>query len=350
MDDLNNKSEKLKRRLRYKGNHPRRFEEKYKELQSERYPLDVDKVIRSGKTPAGTHRPICVKEILEILNPLPGQVGLDATLGFGGHAVELVKRIRPTGRLYAVDVDSIEIVRTKSRLRDKGFTEQELIIKSGNFAGISKLAGSLNGGFDFVLADLGVSSMQLDNPARGFSFKREGPLDLRLNPKRGRTARDLIFDMDAKQLETLLVKNSDEPYARRIARALYRNKTQINTTTQLTETVVSSLIKGSFCVGLDKAYDSVRRVFQALRIEVNQELAVLDQFLRDLPFCLKSQGRAVILSFHSGEDRRVADSFGQGLINRQYSNISQQPIRPTAKEKYSNPRSKSAVLRWAIKR
>ena len=350
MDNVNNDSAKPKRRIRYKGAHPRRFEEKYKELNFEKYSSDVEKVIQSGKTPAGTHRPICVNEVLDILKPTPEQVGMDATLGFGGHAVELLKKITPNGRLFALDADPLELARTKKRLRSMGFSGKELIIKRSNFAGMFKLLDEAGGGFDFILADLGVSSMQLDNPTRGFTFKREGPLDLRFNPKRGQSAAALIKSLDEKQLEKLFIENSDEPCARRIARAVFKKKNRIKTTTDLANVIAYALGKKS-CLDCARAItDSIRRVFQALRIEVNDELSVLEQFLRNLPFCLKVKGRVAILSFHSGEDNRVVSFFEQGLSAGLYADISREPLRPSAREQYSNPRSKSAILRWAIKK
>ena len=229
-----------KRRLRYKGTHPRRFEEKYKELDREKYVPDVEKILKSGKTPAGSHRPICVEEVLEVLRPKPGQTGLDATLGFGGHARELLKRIAPGGRLFGIDVDPIEIVRTEARLRGLGFTEKELIVRRINFAGIPKLLGDAGGGFDFILADLGVSSMQLDNPARGFTYKVEGPLDLRLNPERGQPASALLRSIAEKDLEEMLRVHSDEPHAYEIAKAIYKAREEITTTTALAETVAAT--------------------------------------------------------------------------------------------------------------
>ncbi|VAW19079.1 16S rRNA (cytosine(1402)-N(4))-methyltransferase, partial [hydrothermal vent metagenome] len=221
MEDKNNESPQYKRRVRYKGKNPRNFKDKYKEHNSEKYPEDVQKIIQSGKTPAGTHRPVCVNEILDIINPLPGQVGLDATLGFGGHALELLKKITPEGCLYALDVDSLEIVRTQKRLRSLGYSEDELIIKKSNFAGSLKLLNEEAQGFDFIIADLGISSMQLDNPERGFTFKREGPLDLRLNPAHGFSAAKLIRSLSVEALEDLFVYNSDEPYARSIALVIF---------------------------------------------------------------------------------------------------------------------------------
>lgn len=350
MNDLNHDPMKPKRRIRYKGRHPRNFSEKYKELNFEKYPDEVDKVMQAGKTPAGTHRPICVKEVMEVLKPMPGQIGLDATLGFGGHALELLKRIRPNGRLFALDVDPLELSRTDKRLRAMGFGNEELKIVHSNFAGMHKFVDEAGGGFDFILADLGVSSMQLDNPARGFTFKREGPLDLRLNPERGEPASSLIKALDEKQLEALFVANSDEPYAKVIAEAVYKNRNKINKTTDLANVIAIALGGKSWRECGIKRKDSIRRVFQALRIEVNDEFAVLEQFLRNLPFCLKSQGHAAILSFHPGEDSRIVNFFEQGRNEGLYSKISNRPVRPSAKEQAANPRSQSARLRWAVKK
>lgn len=350
MEKIEDNSEKPKRRVRYKGSHPRQFKDKYKEHDSQKYPEDVKKILDSGKTPAGSHRPICVNEILDILKPLPGQVGLDVTLGFGGHALELLKKIMPEGRLYALDVDLVELLRTEKRLRAMGFSEKELIVKQSNFAGCSKLLNEEGAGFDFIIADLGISSMQLDNPQRGFTFKHEGPLDLRLNPQRGRSAAELIRMLDVQQLEYLFHENSDEPYAEKIALAVFNNKNIINTTTDLSDLIAQTLEKKSFTDCTNKTTTSIRRVFQALRIAVNDEFLVLEQFLKNVPFCLKANGRIAILNFHSGEDRRVDKFFKQGLADGYYSKISKEAIRPTTAEKYANPRSSSAVLRWAVKK
>ncbi len=339
-----------KRRLRYKGTHPRRFEEKYKELNAEKYAPDIAKILKSGKTPAGSHRPICVQEILEVLNPKPGQTGVDATLGFGGHAQELLAHIIPGGRLFGIDVDPIEIVRTESRLRGFGFTEKELIVRRINFAGIPKLLVDAGGGFDFILADLGVSSMQLDDPSRGFTFKTEGPLDLRFNPKRGQPASALLRLLPEEDLEKILRVHSDEPHSQVIARAIYRVREEISTTTALAESVRKALSRASLLNPEEEITRSIRRTFQALRIAVNDEFSALDQFLRNLPFCLKMHGRVAILTFHSGEDDRVVRSFQEGFESGIYAEWGRDPIRATSQERYDNPRSKSAILRWAIKK
>jgi len=337
-----------KRRIRYKGTHPRRFEEKYKELNPDLHSGEFQKVKERGHTPAGTHRPICVHEILEVLTPKPGEVGLDATLGFGGHAQELLPKLLPGGRLFGIDVDPLELPRTEARLRALGFGEEVLSLRRMNFAGLAGLLAESGGGFDVVLADLGVSSMQIDNPARGFTFKAEGPLDLRLNPNRGKPASALLQTLSEEDLAGLLTENADEPYADLLAGALHGQP--IATTTQLAQRVRQAL-KDEFPP--DQRQQELRKVlqrtFQALRIAVNDEFTVLDQFLNLLPGCLKPAGRVAILTFHSGEDRRVKKAFQSGFRDGVYAAIAQEPIRPSAEERRANPRSSCAKLRWAVK-
>jgi len=345
----NDETPKRKRRVRYKGTHPSHFEEKYKEHEPEKYADDIEKIIKSGKTPAGMHRPICVNEILHVLDPQPGQTGLDATLGFGGHAQALLERLRPGGRLFGIDVDPIELTRAGERLRALGFSDKELILWQINFAGIPKIRADAGAGFDFILADLGVSSMQLDNPARGFTFKREGPLDLRFNPQRGQPASALIKAISEKALEKILFVNSDEPYAKTIAAAIHKHCRKISTTTALADIVKEALAFISPELQ-EEMTTSIRRTFQALRIEVNDEFSALEQFLRNLPLCLKPQGRVAVLTFHSGEETRVETFFQEGLEAGIYSDICREPIRPLPQERFDNPRSKSAILRWAIRR
>ncbi|MFA6600258.1 MAG: 16S rRNA (cytosine(1402)-N(4))-methyltransferase RsmH [Candidatus Omnitrophota bacterium] len=337
-----------KRRPRYPGRNPRRFEEKYKELNGDQYPEEIVRILASGKTPAGSHRPVCVREVLEALDPKPGETGLDATLGYGGHAGELLKRVLPGGRLWAVDVDPIEIKRTETRLRAQGFTEKELIVRRTNFAAVPKLLAEAGGGFDFILADLGVSSMQLDDPSRGFTYKAQGPLDLRLNQEKGVPASDLLRSLTEEELESMLREYSDEPYARVISRAVYEKRNTISTTTALADTVRNALPGVSPSFTENDITRSIRRTFQTLRIAVNDEFAVLEQFLRNLPYCLKPGGRAAVLTFHSGEDDRVTRSFKEGLETGAYKAIGLDPIRPSPQEIYDNPRSKSAILRYAL--
>ena len=341
-----------KRRVRYVGTHPRRFEEKYKELDPARHAAELRKVMERGQTPAGMHRPICVAEILQVLDPQPGEVGLDATLGFGGHAQELLARLRPGGRLFGVDVDPLELPRTEARLRALGFDAAALVVRRQNFADLDKLVPEAGGGFDFVLADLGVSSMQIDNPARGFSFKTDGPLDLRLDPASGISASTLLLSVTRPQLRDLLVDNADEPLAVPLAAALQGQ--YLETTTQLADRVrltVAAALPRKMPEDEREAETrkTLQRTFQALRIAVNDEFGVLDRFLALLPACLKPGGRVAILSFHSGEDRRVKKAFQTGERSGVYASAAPELIRPSFEERRANPRSSSAKLRWAIK-
>lgn len=336
------------RRVRYKGTHPRHFAEKYKELNPETHGFEQQKVMERGHTPAGTHRPICVEEILQALAPRPGETGLDATLGFGGHAQEILPRLQPGGRLIGIDVDPLECPRTEARLRALGFGEDTLIVRRMNFAGIAQLLPESGSGFDFILADLGVSSMQIDNPARGFTYKAEGPLDLRLNPNRGKPASALLQTISEIDLAALLSENADEPHAEIIACAIRGQS--IATTTQLANTVRQALKGlGSEADQQQEMRKALQRTFQALRIAVNDEFTVLDQFLSLLPMCLKRAGRVAILTFHSGEDRRVKKAFQAGHREGLYRDIAQEPIRPSPEERRANPRSTSAKLRWAVR-
>ncbi len=340
------------RRVRYKGTHPRRFQDKYKELNADVQGLEVQKVRARGHTPAGTHRPICVGEILEILAPQPGETGLDATLGFGGHASEILPRLRPGGRLFALDVDPIELPRTAARLRAAGFGEDLLLVRRMNFAGLPHLRPEIGAGFDFVLADLGVSSMQIDNPARGFTYKAEGPLDLRLNPQRGRPASALLQSLGPVELAELLDENSDEPLATGLARAILQEGQErpILTTTHLAN-LVRRVAQAEYPPDSleEDTRATLQRTFQALRIAVNDEFKVLDQFLACLPDCLKPGARVAILAFHSGEDRRVKKAFQRGHRDGTYAQVAQAPIRASFEERRDNPRSSSAKLRWAVK-
>jgi 16S rRNA (cytosine1402-N4)-methyltransferase len=339
-----------RRRVRYRGTHPRRFDQKYKEHQPARYADDVRKIIDSGKTPAGSHRPICVREILEILAPRPGQIGVDATLGYGGHALELARALLPNGRLYGLDVDPIELPKTGGRLLAAGIPVECLVVRRTNFAGLPQLlAGEGLPGVDFVLADLGVSSMQLDDPARGFSCKHDGPLDLRMNPGRGQSAAALLARLNEQELAALLEENADESRAELIARAVCRAQAQrpILRTSELARVIYQALSPAQRAN--EEADAAVRRSFQALRIAVNDEFSALETFLRQLPSCLNKGGRAAILTFHSGEDRRVKSSFRDGARNGIYAGVAREVIRPGAEEIRANPRASSAKLRWAVR-
>jgi 16S rRNA (cytosine1402-N4)-methyltransferase len=331
-----------RRRPRYSGKYPRRFEEKYKEHNPERYAETVAKVVASGKTPAGTHRPIMVQEILDVLAPQPGEIAVDCTLGYGGHAQEFLPRIQPGGRLLGLDADPIELPKTEARLRALGYGPDVFTAHRTNFAGLPKILAEANlTGADMILADLGVSSMQLDDPTRGFSTKFAGPLDMRMNPQRGQTASELLARSTPEQLAKLLQDLSDEPNARRIASALAGH--HLSSTAELVGVIRKTLPRAN----KDELELTLRRVFQALRIAVNEELSALDSLLRCLPNVLNPNGRVAILTFHSGEDRRVKKAFATGLHNGTYSDISHDVIRPSSDERHANTRSSAAKLRWA---
>ena len=334
-----------KRRVRYSGKNPRRFEEKYKERNPDLYPEAVAKVLASGKTPAGTHRPIMVAEILEVLNPQPGEVVVDGTLGYGGHARELLPRLQPGGHLIGLDVDPIELPKAEARLRALGFGPETSVAHRSNFAGLPKiLAAEQLAGVDMVLADLGVSSMQLDDPGRGFSVKFAGPLDMRMNPQRGQPASVMLQRASVEDLAVILEENADEPQAAALAGVIAGKA--FPTTMSLAKAIRGALLRK---VMDDEIENSIRRVFQALRIAVNDEFSALESFLRNLPGCLNPGGRVAMLTFHSGEDRRVKKAFEAGLRDGLYTDIAQEVIRPTPAERHDNPRSSSAKLRWAHK-
>lgn len=341
-----------KRRVRYSGTHPRKFNEKYKELNPEKYADTVEKVIKKGSTPAGMHISIMVEEILDFLEIKPGQQGLDATLGYGGHTRRMLECLQGKGHIYGLDVDPIESEKTRKRLAEEGFTEDIITVKLMNFADIDHLAQEV-GKFDFILADLGVSSMQIDNPERGFSYKAEGPLDLRLNPEKGVSASERLLHITRDELAGMLEENADEPYADEIADMVVstiRKGGRIDTTTKLAELVERALLP---LVPKKERREAVKkscaRTFQALRIDVNNEFEVLDSFLEKLPDVLNPGGRVAILTFHSGEDRLVKKSFKRHKKLGQYSEIADEVVRPSKEECIRNSRAHSTKMRWAVK-
>ena len=350
-ENQNIQEEPHKRRVRYKGKYPRNYKEKYKELNPEKYQDTIEKVIRKGSTPAGMHISIMLKEIIDFLQIKPGQTGFDATLGYGGHTKAMMECLRGQGHMYATDVDPIESAKTKKRLEDAGFGEDILTIRLQNFCTIDEIAKEA-GGFDFVLADLGVSSMQIDNPDRGFSFKVDGPLDLRLNPEKGISAAERLAQIDEDELAGMLWENSDEPYAEELAHAVVTERKHgkpIDTTTRLREVIEETL---SFLPEKEKK-DTVKktcqRTFQALRIDVNNEFEVLYEFMEKLPSALKPGGRAAILTFHSGEDKLVKKALKQGYKEGVYSEIANDVVRPSAEECAQNGRARSTKMRWAVR-
>lgn len=348
---MDTENKEHKRRVRYKGTHPRSYQEKYKELQPEKYGDTVERVIKKGGTPAGMHLSICVREILDFLQIQPGQVGLDATLGYGGHSAAMLECLQGSGHLYSLDVDPIEMKKTRERLEKKGYGPQLLTIRQLNFAQVDQLLPE-SGPFDFAMADLGVSSMQIDNPERGFTYKFDGPLDLRMNPEKGVPAWQRLREMSQPEIEGMLVENADEPYAREISRAVSaenRKGQGIQTTLQLRAVIDRALQKLPAGERQEAVKKSCARTFQALRIDVNREFEVLEEFLEKLPGVLKSGGRVAILTFHSGEDRLVKKAFQRMYREGVYREISREVIRPTPEECARNSRARSTKMRWAIK-
>jgi 16S rRNA (cytosine1402-N4)-methyltransferase len=347
-------AEKPGRRPRYRGTHPRAFSEKYKELDPAHFPKEREKVLASGKTPAGSHVPVLVAEVLEALAPAPGDFAVDATLGYGGHASELLKRILPGGRVLGLDVDPIELPRAEARLKalatERGEPDAVRCVRR-NYAGLRRLlADDARGaaGANVILADLGVSSMQLDDPSRGFSWKRDAPLDLRMNPERGQPAGVLLLRMKKKEIEDLLRRSGDEPHAPEIAAALRETiEARFRSADDHLPGNLSLLRTSDVAAAVELAYKG--RTFQAIRILVNDELTALEAFLRDLPFCLAPGGRVAILTFHSGEDRLVKKAFAAEHASGAYSEISSAVVRASPEERRSNPRSQPAKLRRAVR-
>jgi 16S rRNA (cytosine1402-N4)-methyltransferase len=341
-----------RRRPRYPGRNPRKFEHKYKELRAGDYPEAAAHIEARGKTLAGSHRPIMVAEILEVLAPRPGERGVDCTLGHAGHALALLERLRAdgaSGQLLGLDVDPLELPRAGARLLAAGHGPEAAITVASNFAGLHGVLESLGwSGADVLLADLGVSSMQIDNPDRGFTFKFDGPLDLRLNPQRGVSAADWLAGVRPARLEATLRDGADEPRAARLAAALV--EARVKTPFRRTKALADWLRAWSDpATPREEVERFVRRVFQALRIAINDEYSALETWLRNLPACLNPGGRVAVLTFHSGEDRRVKSAFRDGLQQGLYSAIADEVVRPSPEEQRANPRSSSAKLRWAVR-
>ncbi|HTK76936.1 MAG TPA: 16S rRNA (cytosine(1402)-N(4))-methyltransferase RsmH [Gemmataceae bacterium] len=306
-------------------------------------------------TPAGEHRPVLLDEVLAVLDPRPGGVVVDCTVGFAGHAAELQRRVGPTGRLIGLDLDPVNLERAEKRLAEVGHSYS---LHHLNFAGVRQaLAAAGVDDADIVLADLGVSSMQIDDIGRGFSYMRDGPLDMRMDPTRGKTAAELLATLPESELARAFAEFGDEPQAVAIAAAIVADRARraLATTRDLRD-----LIERAAHVKIEKAGPGVAkpwqqkvrpvaRVFQALRILVNRELANLTELLRVLPEVLASGGRAAVNSFHSGEDRLVKQAFRDGLRAGVYSAVSEEAVRAGDEERQTNPRSRSAKLRWATK-
>ena len=349
---MENQEKQHKRRVRYSGTHPKSYKEKYKEHNPEKYADTIERVIQKGGTPAGMHISICVNEILDFLQIKPGMVGLDATLGYGGHTKAMLQCLEGQGHIYALDVDPIESAKTKERLEKQGFGEEILTVRLQNFADIDLVTKETGKKFDFILADLGVSSMQIDNPDRGFSYKVDGPLDLRMNPLKGISAAERLKEVTQEELTGMLIENADEPYAEEIAATVmkwFKKGKVIETTRQMKEVIEEALVYVPKAEREEAVKKSCARTFQALRIDVNSEFEVLYSFLEKLPDVLAPNGRVAILTFHSGEDRLVKRSFKQLQDAGIYCEICKDVIRPSAEECARNSRAKSTKMRWAIR-
>lgn len=341
-----------KRRPRYSGTHPRTFSQKYKEKHPDKFPALHKHLRAKGKTPAGTHVPILVEEVVGTLRPRPGETVADCTLGYGGHAIEFARHLGPTGRIVGLDVDGDELDKTRERLKA---IEPSLTVYRKNYAGLASVLHQENlSGFDIIFADIGVSSMQVDDPGRGISYKHKGPLDMRMDSRLQETGVDLLQKLSVEDLSFALKELSDEPDHQAIAQAIaaQRESQPITQTSQLIRLVfdVKRLTIKDWKAQQQKRFNTLHpaaRTFQALRILVNDELGALKQLLRIAPECLNPGGRIGIISFHSGEDRLVKQSFKEGKATGLYELISGKPITPRRKEIMQNPRSSSAKFRYA---
>ena len=342
------------RRPRYSGSHPRKFAERYKEHAASAHPEHTAHLRDKGRVPVGTHAPVLLREVLEFLDPRPGQTIVDCTLGYGGHARALLERIAPGGRLIGLDQDARELEKTRSRLAQFG---DALHLHAVRFAAIGKvLAAEGLAQVDAILADLGVSSIQLDDPERGFSLKHDGPLDLRMDERRKATGAELLRAISQDELATLLRDLSDEPDADAIAAQIVvaRAERPLERTHQLVDVVLRA--KGTSRQKIrDEAEHAGRtlhpaaRTFQALRMRVNDEPGQLHELLRVAPFVLKAGGRIAVISFHSGEDRQVKEAFRTGLADALYEEVSAEPVRASPEERRFNSRAASAKLRGATR-
>jgi 16S rRNA (cytosine1402-N4)-methyltransferase len=305
-------------------------------------------------TRQGEHVPVMPAEVLAALDPKPGHVVVDCTLGFAGHSVEFLKRVGPAGKLVALDLDAENLPRAKPLLDAVGHPYS---LHHANFAGLpAVLAAEGIDAVDGLVADLGMSSMQVDDPDRGFSFMRDGPLDMRMDRTRGRTAAELLNTLPPADLVAALVELGDEPEAEKIVAAVVaaREKKPLSRTSELRDLIRHAApvrtVRGPGAPPERKQLLlPVTRVFQALRILVNRELANLQQLLRVLPAVLKPGGTAALISFHSGEDRLIKTAFRDGRRSGVYAAASDDAVRPTEEEKAANPRARSAKLRWARK-
>ena len=292
------------------------------------------------------HIPVLLHEVLEVLAPRPGLVMVDCTLGLGGHAAAILDRLSPGGKLIGIDLDPANLEIARQTLQARAGTSE---LYNNNFAALPTILAQAGvERVDGIIADLGVASPQIDDPARGFSYRQPGPLDMRMDPTRGQPASTLINRLSERELANALLELGDEDDGAKIASLIVRRRGihPIVTTEELTEIVCEArdfTLKRAAGAKLHPA----ARTFQALRILVNRELANLDRLLAVLPGCLNPGATAAIISFHSGEDRQVKKSFREGLAAGLYEQISPDPVCAGPEEQRANPRSRSAKLRWA---
>ena len=340
-----------KRRVRYKGRYPKKFEEKYKELQPEKYQDTIQHVMQKGNTPAGMHISIMVKEIIDFLEIKPGQIGFDATLGYGGHTKAMLQCLQGQGHMYATDVDHEEAAKTR---KDWKILALGRIFLPLNFRISVPLMRSQKK-WEVLISFLLISACPPCRsiiPREGFSFKADGPLDLRLNQEAGISAAERLEHITRDELAGMLYENSDEPYCEELAKAItdeIRKGNHMDTTTKLRQVIEKTL---DFLPEKEKKETikkTCQRTFQALRIDVNREFEVLYEFMEKLPGALKPGGRAAILTFHSGEDKLVKKALKAGYKEGIYSDYSKDVIRPSAQECAQNGRARSTKMRWAIK-
>ena len=292
------------------------------------------------------HLPVLLEPILTALSPRPGQTIVDCTAGLGGHSGALLEKITPNGKLIGIDFDPANLAIARAKLESMGGNFEFF---HNNFAALPTVLGQAGvEQVDAILADLGVASPQIDDPARGFSYRQPGPLDMRMDSSRGQPASALINRLSEREIEAALLELGDETDAPQIARLIVdRRKIKPIETTQDLMAIVCEARDFTLKRAAGAKLHPAARTFQALRILVNRELANLDRLLAVIPQCLKPGGVAAIISFHSGEDRRVKAAFRAGLTGGIYSSISPDPIIADDEERETNPRSRSAKLRWA---
>jgi len=292
-----------------------------------------------------SHVPVLLKEAIDFLAVRRGGTYIDATVGLGGHSYEIAKRLGAPGHLIGLDKDPNALEIARERLTPQGQDWPTVTLLHRSFAGVAE--GQEPATVDGLLADIGVSSLQLDDAARGFSFQAEGPLDMRMDPTSERTAEQVVNHLDERELADVIYEFGEERRSRRIARAICRSR-PIRTTAQLAE-VISAAAR-PMNRGKDM-YDRIHpatRTFQALRIFVNRELDDLKALLEVAPRILKSGGRVVIISFHSLEDRIVKDAFREGgMKDKYYRILTRKPVMASEEESDRNPRARSAKLRAA---